>query len=170
MRRVGECATCALVGAQAFWTPSILLSALRGYNFTADDVVSLTIAAPLAATASLLVLGMVSRSHIPWRLIALSQLFGIWALGPLCMMISASFSGGGFARPMTWHSVVVPVLFFPAFTPMMATYNGSLAALGFVIPTLPLAAWLAEARQAERHLRGRCSRWPSRYPSTKRCT
>ena len=63
--------------------------------------------------------------------IASWMLFGIWFFGPLCMMISASFSGGGFLSTEPWLLASAIVLFVP-YTFMMSTYDGTLGALSVV--------------------------------------
>jgi hypothetical protein len=92
-------------------------------------------------------LGSWPRNGTALPLIAVCQLFGIWALGPVWMLMSASFSGGGFTQAVAWRSIGTLFLFFPVCTPMMATYDGSLAALGLTTLTLPVVAFLIEARQ-----------------------
>ena len=56
-------------------------------------------------------------------------LLGVWMWGPLAMLVSARFSGGG----LHWMSDVKGSIFvfvmFPISTPMMATYDGTLPAL-----------------------------------------
>ncbi len=69
---------------------------------------------------------------------------GIWVLGPVWMTLNASFAGGGFSQAMTWQSLAVPLRCFPFTTLMMATYDGSLLALGLTVLVLPAVAMLIQ--------------------------
>src|SRR5437762_3198864 len=122
MRRAGEWGLYALLGTLAFWTPSVVVHAIRRAEFSGGQVGLLTIAPLALATASLLVLASWPMNRSRLRLIAFCQLLGIWALGPVWMTMSASFSGGGFSQAMAWRSLAALLLLFPATTPMMATY------------------------------------------------
>jgi len=68
------------------------------------------------------------------------MLLGIWVLGPLMMTISASFSGGGFARPDPWGMIASAIPFFIHFTWMMSAYDGTLGALVIVTVWFIIAA------------------------------
>lgn len=123
---------CLLSGS-LFWVPSVLVHALRRSRFGSHpvDLLSVTIL-PVAVTA--VVVWLLFRAFHP----ALSQggivtlhVFGIWLFGPVCMMAGASFSGGGFTLP-GFFSPEAALLLFPPITFIMATYDGSLAALGLV--------------------------------------
>ena len=54
---------------------------------------------------------------------------GIWYFGPFCMMISASFSGGGFLLSEVWRSIALAALLFVPYTFVMSTYDATLGAL-----------------------------------------
>lgn len=118
-----------LLGGISFWTPDIIIHALRSYKFSGPDVLVVT----LLSLGSLLVCyGMVSWSLDKRRkapLIAIPMLIGIWLLGSTAMMIGASYSGGGFASSevSTWYGVALGLL--PPYTFIMATYDGILGAL-----------------------------------------
>ena len=128
-------------GAVLFWTPDIVLHALVPGKFSGRHVLILTYGLPLVALASLLVIG-----RLRWienrKVIAPFALLGIWLIGGFAMTISASFSGGGFATSGGWKGVGLGAI--PPFTLMMASYDGSLAAL--VLTTLCLlTVWLVGA-------------------------
>jgi hypothetical protein len=147
MRCVRECELYALLGALAFWSPGLALHAIRGTELSGGDVGVLTIASLALASISLLLLANWQENRSGLRLIVFCQLVGIWALGPVWMLMSASFSGGGSSQAMTWRSLGTLLLFFPLTTPLMATYDGSVLALCLSILVLPVVAMLTEARQ-----------------------
>jgi hypothetical protein len=57
------------------------------------------------------------------------MLVGVWMLGSLAMTVNATFTGGGFARPVWDVWVVIALGIFPPYTYIMATYDGSLGGL-----------------------------------------
>ena len=117
-----------LAGA-IFWTPSIALHATRGFNFKGLDVLILTFLLPLITLGCFAILWRLSGQEKSRAFIARSMLLGIWVLGPLFLTISASFAGGGFAKPEGWKLVAIGTLLFPIFTFSMSTYDGTLFAI-----------------------------------------
>lgn len=115
--------------ALAFWGPDILVHAIRGMFFDRPEMLALTVTMPLTLCLCWVVGARVF--HITLRAAALRMLLGIWLLGGLCMMMSATFAGGGFAgsEGPTGALLLVASSLFPVFTCMMATYDGSLGAL-----------------------------------------
>jgi hypothetical protein len=61
--------------------------------------------------------------------IASWMLLGIWFFGPFCMIISASFSGGGILWSEAWRSLASATLLFIPYTFVMSTYDATLGAL-----------------------------------------
>ena len=127
----------AVLGAFAFWTPSVFLHAVRQYSFSSQDGRLLTILIPLVNfTVFVVIWRFIYRSER--RLfIALPMLVGIWVSGPLFIMISASFAGGGFAKSGAWLYVIISTLLFPMMTFYFSLFDGTLGAL--LIVTLGLA-------------------------------
>ena len=57
------------------------------------------------------------------------MLLGVWFFGPFCMMVSASFSGGGLLASEAWRSFAPATLLFVPYTFVMSTYDATLGAL-----------------------------------------
>jgi hypothetical protein len=66
------------------------------------------------------------RQSVGWPLLT-----GVWLLGGVFITIGASFSGGGFVGPEGLRGAVITLLLsiVPIYLFIMATYDGSLAAL-----------------------------------------
>jgi len=114
-----------------FWIPSMVIHGIRESDFgvTRFDIILITL---LPIITAVLTLEMLARSHVgPFSRasIALWMLLGIWIFGPLCMMTSASFSGGGFLSPARGHSLVSATVLFVPYTFIMSTYDATLGAL-----------------------------------------
>jgi hypothetical protein len=124
------------IGGAIFWSPSVLLHAVRGYNFSGVDVLILTVLLPTIVMICVAYAQRLGVSAIRSRTSALWVMLGIWLLGPLCLMINASFSGGGFAREVGWLEVIVATISAPIFTFIMSTYDGTLLAV------LIISGWL----------------------------
>jgi hypothetical protein len=133
MKRWREILICAGTGF-AFWLPSIVLHATRGYHFGAArfDMISVLIL-PIITSAIALEL-LVRSGCVSFRrgAITLWLLLGIWMLGPLSTTISSSFSGGGFTQPAGWVLVVAGIVLFAPITFMTSTYDGTLGPLAVV--------------------------------------
>ena len=119
----------ACFAAIAFWGPSVVVHTFRKDLFGRSDILALTIAMPLALFLSWA--ACAKSFHITRRAAALPMLCGIWLLGGLCMSLSATFSGGGFAGPNGVRDtlLVIAMSLLPVYTFIMATYDGSLGAL-----------------------------------------
>lgn len=136
-RHIFKALKYAPLGAFSFWAPSVFLHWLRGYRFSGSDVIGLTVLLPITT-------GMVvsidakrclkTENRLPAALFAL---LGIWLFGPLMMSVGATFSGGGFSQPEGWRFVLVGTGFFPIFTFIGSTYDGTLGALLLTTATLP---------------------------------
>ena len=147
-RRIFNALKYVLLGGFAFWAPGVLLHWLRGNRFSGSDVIALTILLPSTTVLFFIVDRKISDS-IKYRVSAiLFALLGIWLLGPLMMAVSATFSGGGFSKPDGWHFVLIGTGFFPVFTFMMSTYDGTLGALLLTTALLPFLAVLPVSRNA----------------------
>ena len=127
-----------LIGGLIFWVPSVFLHWIKGTRFSELDVLGLTVLLP-----TITCLFFVSHWW-PWRKSgsrlsqALSAVLGIWLLGPLMLLISATFSGGGFSKPAGWQTLLLMTRWFPAFTFMMSTYDGTMGALLLITVLLPI--------------------------------
>jgi hypothetical protein len=142
----------ALLGAAGFWSPDIVVHAIRRNHFGGSDVLIVSVIMPLALFASWAAatryFGMTTSA------VAIRMLPGIWLLGGLCMSIGASFSAGGFVGPegIRGAAIVIGMSLLPIYTFMMATYDGSLLALLLVTAILSIAALLPLTRLKARPL------------------
>jgi hypothetical protein len=127
--------TLAYVAAGiTFWLPSIGAHAASGNQF-GNRVLDLIGVVILPVVTSWITLGILTRKRAAFSgrgVIAFWMLLGIWMFGPLCTMIGASFSGGGFSQAGTWHMVWLGLVLFVPLTFMMSTYDGTLGPLAIV--------------------------------------
>ena len=130
IRRVAWSLVCAVSAGVAFWTPDVLLQAYRGPQFSGKDVLLLSFLMPLAVFLCYCILFKLSKAFRHPALIAFFMLVGIWLLGSSAMMINATFSSGGFDGRASEVLTVIALGILPPYTLMMATYDGSLLALG----------------------------------------
>jgi hypothetical protein len=128
----------ALLGGVAFWLPSIIMHALRGYDFSAPEERALSFIEPLTTLATFVLICLVQRKRATLKRCALWILLGIWILGPACLFLSATFAGGGFAKNPAWIDLLVATVFFPVVTPWMSLYDGSF--VGLLVTSLILGA------------------------------
>jgi len=137
----------ALIVGAAFWIPDIIVHGFSGKSFSSPEVHILTIMLPLVGASSLYIVRKIREYKDSQVIAILSGVFGIWITGPFFMMISSSFSGGGFARSdggffEQISFVVTCTVAFPIFTFMMSTYDGTLFALFIASGLVPLAGLL----------------------------
>jgi hypothetical protein len=121
-----------------FWFPCVILGALEGRQYATGGADLFFITA-LPVYLSLSTLGRIHmRRRAVSRIgsIALWMLLGIWMLGPFCIMLQASFSGGGFVLPDTAPWLLRNFWVFPMSTFVMSTYSGTLGGL------LIISIWL----------------------------
>ena len=143
-------ATFAL-GALAFWAPDILVHALAGTAFGGVAVLLLIPLLPTTTVFVFLRLDPLGRATLRGWPRALLMLLGIWVLGPLFMMISATFGGAGFftfTGAADWAALARMTLVFWASTFMMATYDGALGPLLLSTLLLPSVAWRRGTKKA----------------------
>jgi hypothetical protein len=131
-----------IVSGVAFWIPSVVIHAIRGAKFGGSiyDVIAIFLLPVLATVVTLEVLDKLRIGACRRGIIAVWMLVGIWILGPLMMTVSASFSGGGFARPDTWRMLALAIPLFMHFSWMMSAYDGTLGALVMVTVWFIIAA------------------------------
>ena len=133
MRRLLWLATYFFSGV-AFWVPTTAMEMIEGYRYGMGvfDVL-LIIVLPVYFSAKTLE-HMRRKKYGSSRLgtMALLMLAGIWVLGPICIMVGASFSGGGFLVPDASHELMHQFWMFPAMTFVMSTYDLTLGSLIFV--------------------------------------
>jgi hypothetical protein len=118
------------IGAVGFWLPDTLLHAVRNYKFGGVDVLVISIVMPLTFLGTYLLAAKHHRGESRRGVIGL-LIAGVWLFGGTFMMVSASFSGGGFAGPNGSQGSVTLVLasVVPIVTYMISAYDGSLGAL-----------------------------------------
>lgn len=124
----------ALLGAGSFWLPDIFIHALTGKDFGGIRVLLITVLLPLSTLIVFRVLCRYNRKLHPLKL-ALFMLLGIWMLGPLSIVVEASFSMGELLIT-DWWMVLKANAFFPLTTWVMSAYDGSMGAL--ILVTLGL--------------------------------
>ncbi len=122
---------CIGLGA-VFWVPSIVVHLISGTNFSGQRVWVVTMLSVLASIFSFRVLNRLFAAPAYRAAALLSLLVGIWLLGPLATMLSASFSGGGFSRPGALEAVLSQTVHFVPGAFVAATYDGTLGALAAV--------------------------------------
>jgi hypothetical protein len=129
------------VGAVSFWLPDILWQAIRAYKFSGVDVLGITFLMPLTMLVSFLLIRKRQRHESDTSAVWPLMVVGVWLLGGFFITVGASFSGGGFVRPgipQTFAMSLIPGIAF-----LMATYDGSLAAL-LIVSIIPLLIWLTK--------------------------
>jgi hypothetical protein len=120
----------AALGGGTFWAPSIILHAIKGSDYLLSHWSVLGLVQSSITLAMFLAMRFFERRlSTAGRKCALCMLLGIWLLGPLCMSISSTFDGGGFAENGTWLSVAIATVLFPLLTPWMSLYDGSFVGL-----------------------------------------
>ena len=138
-----------LLGAVGFWLPDTVWHAVKGMNFGGADVRAITLTMPLTLLGTYVLARRWQRKEprqpVGWPLMA-----GVWLLGGVFIMIGASFSGGGFAGPEGLRGAVIVLLLsvVPIYLFILATYDGSLAALLGVSIIAALARFIEYARKS----------------------
>src|ERR1700722_8355950 len=129
-RRILNLRKYVIVAAIVFWLPDIILHAITKYRFGGWlELISLTLLLPLFACITIAYTWKISGDIGKFLPAGLSGVLGIWLFGPLLMMVSASFSGGGFATSGGWQTALLGTGLFPMFTFMMSAYDGTLFAV-----------------------------------------
>jgi hypothetical protein len=133
MKQFGWILIYVILG-MTFWFPSILIHGFRGREFgvVPSDVILVTLVPIITAVSTFEILSRAQRGVSSRASIASWMLLGIGFFGPPCIMISASFSGGGLLLPERWLALASAVLLFIPYTFMMSTYDGTLGALVIV--------------------------------------
>lgn len=142
-RKIARAWRVMLWGGCWFWGPEVILHAVRGPDSSLGDIIALNILLPSTAIAAFVLLRRweqraVSAYHDAWLLVA-----GMWALGPWMMAVGTSVRGDGYlallaADPMTTILMLAVSTVFPFYTFIMATHDGTLAALMGASLALPL--------------------------------
>ena len=136
LRRIGFFVAVFFLTGVVFWTPDVIFHAIVRQGFDWKGVLLLTILLPVATCAVGAVLFFRRRKDA--LVSSLVGTLGIWVTGPLFMMISASFEGGGFNQPGGLSAVVLLTLLFPISTFSFSTYDGTLFAVLAITVCLPV--------------------------------
>lgn len=113
----------SLIGALVFWSPDVILHAIRGERLSR---LLLTVLLPALGVPGMLVLRVVAnRERRKW--VALLALVGTWVTGGLACALGATFGGVGFFTGGGWELALVGAL--PPMLFIAATYDGSLFGL-----------------------------------------
>ncbi len=129
MRVIVRATGLTLLRGLLCWSPSLLVHWLRGQAFSGRDAGLLTLLLPLAAVLAVTLARRAVPSARLREVSPLLVLLGLWLLGPVAMLGSATVDGGGFAQPVSWGALAFVIAAFPLTTPMLATYDGSLGGL-----------------------------------------
>ncbi len=116
------------LGGLSFWLPDVLIHLVRGDTFGRWEVLLESVVLPLTFLAAYLWTAKRFKDE-PRRSVAGLLILGVWLFGGFCMMVDASFAGGGFARPAGSQGAVMLTLAGPFSTYMMSAYDDSLLAL-----------------------------------------
>src|SRR5690348_6396283 len=87
----------AIIGAICFWSPDVVVHSVARHSFSRVHVLVLTILLPVCFASTYFLTRRRYRDSNAF--IALPMLIGLWTLGGLFMMVSASLAGGGLAGP-----------------------------------------------------------------------
>ena len=149
MRHILPTPGVGLLGAVLFWTPSIVLHAIRANTFSSRDVLTVTVLLPLVTLSAFEIASRLQVRMVSHRLSPILAILGIWLFGPLCVSTEWIFSGGGLARADGLLLVAMGTVFFPVFTFIMSTYDGTLGAV--LIKTVGLLIRAAANKRLTRH-------------------
>jgi hypothetical protein len=126
------------VGAFVFWSPIIGAFWLFGSDW-GEIIAALLFTFFLPVFCCFVLEALTLRCHRPRLGIAVAMVLGIWATGPVCMLLAGTReTGEGFHMIGAWSSVGQMTAIFPISTFMMATYYGSLFALQLTTVALPI--------------------------------
>jgi hypothetical protein len=139
IRRIFRSLSVSIAGGVIFWTPSVFMHSVAAKDFSGLHAIALSCLIPSLTMTGFVSVWWLYRKMAHAASVALTMLIGIWLLGPLMMLIGASFSGGGFSKAGMWEVVAMTAL-FPVFTFMMSTYDGTLLALLLVSGCLAMIA------------------------------
>lgn len=134
-----------------FWTPDIVVHAVRGQYFSGRDVFLITVLLPVFAGVCLVSIWKKGIAFKSRARRAILPVLGIWVFGPLMLMISATVGGGGFAnlpKGEIWQTLSFMAM-FPVFTFIGSTYDGTLGAVMVATFCLPLLGILARSRRTQ---------------------
>ena len=118
-----------VLGGISFWAPGVVLHAMKAGEFSAREVWALTLLLPWSLLTVYGILWQFKGKQMGDPSIAIFMLLGCWIMGPLAMMIGATFSGRGFHEPDTWLFTIIATILFPIYTFMLSTYDGTLGGL-----------------------------------------
>jgi hypothetical protein len=141
-----------LYGALFFWTPDVLIHAIRRYSF--DNIWLVAAVCPLTVIAGYFVVAHFSARKIA-PLHSWLMILGIWCAGGLATMLASSLAGGGLASAdgrWTVIAISLATVIFPPFTAMLATYDGTLWALLLGTLLLGMEAGTLSARVVQPRL------------------
>jgi len=117
-----------LLGGIGFWLPDTMLHALRASGFNRRDVGIVTLVSPLTLLVTFFLVNRTEKTF-PRAQTVLGLITGVWMFGGLFMTIGATFSGAGFKTAPGGAMIAILLSLLPIYTYIMATYDGTLAAL-----------------------------------------
>jgi hypothetical protein len=146
MKPIRDFLTYIALGALVFWLPDVVVHALARSHYSGIDGIFLTVFLPLLTCYVLKLIWKTKGESRNFASAALPAVLGIWVFGPLMMIISATFSGGGFTRPEAWRLLYIGFTLFPIMMIDMSTYDGTLFAVFLVSAALPIMSLFVKQR------------------------
>lgn len=131
---------CIAVGGLAFWLPAIVLAAI----FTEEAILWRNIATLLGLTALALIDWIGLKRAISWNWV----LAGIYILGPISILTSATCSGGTPLWRLGWSGALAELVFclFPPMTLFLSLYDFTIFAVLAASAALPLLAIISRSQ------------------------
>lgn len=142
----------AVIGAVAFWLPDAVWHLVRGDTFGRVDVLGVTTLTPITLLVAYLIFWRrnwaAGQEFKAWPL-----MLGVWELGGYFMLLSASFQHAGFKNLHGFSDIAMALLLplIPIYTFIMATYDGSLAALIIVSAAALVMFFAGLGRRSRQH-------------------
>jgi len=127
----------------AFWLPDIVIHGISRKSFSSPEALIMTFLLPAISALTFYIMRKTRDFKDSQVLTIISGILGIWITGPFFMMISSSFSQGGFSRTDaglidSLSFIISSTALFPIYTFMMSTYDGTLFALLIASGLIPL--------------------------------
>jgi len=130
-------------GALAFWGPKLAFEAGVGKH-AGTQVMTWLLPASFLLFASITAYQSRDRS-LPSA--AIFMCLGLWLLGGIAILASATLQGAGYRTDTLGQALVVTLLsFIPIYTAILATYDGTLYALLLTLIVAPLIHVVLERR------------------------
>jgi hypothetical protein len=118
-----------ITGGSSFWVPNIIYHVMKTDELSKQDIGILTILLPSGLITFYGILLWLKGRQSEGPSVAIFMLFGVWLLGPISMLIGATFSGGGFTELGANAWIIIMLGIIPIYTFIMSAYDGSVLGL-----------------------------------------